>query len=162
MIVHVFGAAKDGATMQAAFQRYSADDEWQRRMSAYMQQTSADLTNEILLPVAGRALSEPAMIRSWRVARARQDKFAEALTLATKLVEHVNASHADAALSLYVQDVGDFGTLHWIEDYGGIAHWAELKSRLLRDPAFLALQDELNALLVEGSIQTEMLENYAL
>jgi hypothetical protein len=154
----MFGATRDGASLQEAFQRYGSDAEWRRRLDAYVAEISADLTNEILIPVAGRAPPEPALVRSWRVARAREGAFAEALALGKQLVEHVNSTLPDVSLSMYVQAMGPFGTLHWLEDHAAIGAWAEAQKKLLGDATFLELQDRLNALLVEGSIQTEVLE----
>jgi hypothetical protein len=158
VVVHMFGATKDGASLQEAFQRYGSDAEWRRRLDTYVAEISADLTNEILLPVAGRAPPEPTLVRSWRVARAREGVFAEALALGKQLVEHVNATLPDVSLSMYMQTMGSFGTLHWLEDHASLGGWAEAQGKLLGDATFLKLQDQLNALLVEGSIQTELLE----
>jgi len=155
--VYHFGELAQGARLEDVFVAFRRDPEWQRRSRAYFASIDEDLFNEILIPVTGRA-SDPGRVRIWRSARAAYGHLGPALRVARQLTEHLCSAHPGVGMRLYVQETEELGILHWIADYEDLDAWAEVRGSLTADETYLALLDELAAHLVEGSVQTQMLD----
>jgi hypothetical protein len=148
------------ASIEAAMNRYASDGQWQSLDDAFQATVSAETTNQVLIPLEGRHAPAGAT-RAWRTSRVAPGKYAKALEAARALTEHVNSLSPDVAMSLYVQERGPFGQLHWFTDFSSLDAWAAFRAQLLEDARYLRIIDTLNPLMEPESTRTEVLDLFA-
>ncbi len=96
------------------------------------------------------------MVRWMRSARIRHGgKFVEAVTYAKDIAAFVEKKYKAPRVNVYVDAVGQIGTIRWIVDYDDLGSFEKVQTQLLADSEYFQKIGKagINELFIEGSVQ---------
>jgi uncharacterized alpha/beta hydrolase family protein len=100
------------------------------------------------------------MVRWMRSARIKNGgKFVEAVTWAKDVAAFAEKKYNTPKVNVYVDAVGQVGTIRWIIDYEDLTEFEKVQAQGLRDPEYFAKlkEAESKALFVEGQMEDVMM-----
>jgi hypothetical protein len=91
------------------------------------------------------------MIRFTRSAQLNPAKFMEAITWAKEVAEFMNKKYG-IQMTVYINNFGEYGKIHWISDYNDLAAMEKFGKQFLADPEYWTKISRGSDLLMRGSV----------
>ncbi len=102
------------------------------------------------------------MVRWMRSARVKNGaKFIEAVTWAKQVAAFAEKKYNTPKVNVYMDVVGQIGTIRWIIDYDDLAEFEKVQAQVLGDPEYFAKlkQAESKELFIEGQLEDVMMRS---
>ena len=99
------------------------------------------------------------MFRFHRIARAKPNKFPDAVRWAKEVAEHINTKYAPISVQAYAELFGDVNTIHWYADYEDLATIERANAQLLADQGYWTLLNKAGDLFIEGSSHDTLIQS---
>ncbi|HUL22732.1 MAG TPA: NIPSNAP family protein [Thermodesulfobacteriota bacterium] len=91
------------------------------------------------------------MIRWTRSARIAPEKFPQAIQFAKEIADYSNKKYKTQT-SVYMDSVGEYGTIRWFCDFADFAAWEKVGSQLMADQEYLQKVNKAADLFIHGSV----------
>ncbi len=99
------------------------------------------------------------MYRWHRIARAKTDKFPEAVQWAKEVSSYVNTKYPPSSIQAYAEVFGEVNLVHWYADYEDLAQLERINSQLLADKAYWGMINKAAALFIDGSAHDTLINS---
>ena len=100
------------------------------------------------------------MIRFHRSARAAgSTPFPVVVQWAKEVADYVSSNYPESSVSVFAEQFGAVGTIHWYADYEDIATLDRVSSQLNVDEAYWAVISKSSGYFIEGSIKDTVVQS---
>ena len=90
-------------------------------------------------------------IKHHRTIRISSGQTQQAMLLAKEITEYVNKTYPQTVVTVYTEEFGNLGTIHWFADYKDLATLERVRAQILADEGYGDLIGKATDLFIEGS-----------
>jgi len=90
------------------------------------------------------------MIRFQRSGKVKNGKLLDGIQFAKEIAEYIHSQHPVVSVQVYMEQFGNFGTIHWHTDYKDLATLESVTTKLLADQKYLAIASKGIEFFIDG------------